>query len=64
MIDHHIKLDDLLADASTHLKDQGMLALAASVEVARDRLAERSEQHSGTRLSEACSEPSQLTLVK
>lgn len=37
-VDHDIELDELLADAATHLQDQGMLALSKAVEIARQRL--------------------------
>lgn len=33
-----IQLDDLLADAASHLKDCDMLALSRAVEIARARL--------------------------
>lgn len=62
--DHDIVLDDLLADAAQHLRDEHMLALAAAVDVARARLVGKTDVESMTRLRDLCSDdtPVQLTL--
>jgi hypothetical protein len=48
--DHAIPLDEMLADAATHLRDDGMLALSEAVEIARARLSGADEGASSTRL--------------
>ncbi len=37
-VDHDIELDEMLADAAEHLRDEGMNALSRAVETARTKL--------------------------